>query len=64
MIRVVVKCPYCGKKPWIRPCQHHGFIMGCCRMYCRFLTETETRSSWNEMAAAKHKALKAQSDER
>lgn len=50
MIRVVYKCPTCGKKPWINPHELGGFIMGHCRTFAKKPTEAETRSTWNEMA--------------
>lgn len=57
MMRLVFKCPTCRKKPWIRPDQMHGFIMGCCNMYAQFPTEIQTRSTWNEMAERKFRAI-------
>lgn len=53
MFRIVLKCPYCNKKPWIRSSIGDGkgpYIMGCCRMYTKYPTEVETRSAWNDMA--------------
>lgn len=47
MIRVLFKCPDCGKKPKVLK-KANSYLVGHCMAWVERATEIEARSTWNE----------------